>query len=49
MAQEAPVKGTLEMLGRADITTALPGRGHVLQGMQQQAADAMDRLFARQR
>jgi len=49
MAQGVPVKVASEMLGHADIITALLSHGHVLQGMQQQAADAMDRLFARQR
>jgi integrase len=47
MAQGVPVKVASEMLGHADITTTLRTYSHVLPGMQQEAADAMDRLFAR--
>ncbi len=47
MAQGVPVKVASELLGHADITTTLRTYSHVLPGMQQQAADAMDRLFAR--
>jgi integrase len=49
MSQGVPVKVASEMLGHADITTTLRTHSHVLPGMQQQAADAMDRLFARGR
>jgi len=49
MSQGVPVKVASEMLGHADITTTLRTYSHVLPGMQQQAADAMDRLFARER
>ena len=49
MAQGVPVKVASEMLGHADITTTLRTYSHVLPGMQQQAADAMDRLFAQGR
>jgi len=37
------------MLGHADIITALRTYSHVLPEMQQQSADAMDRLFAKGR
>jgi len=47
MSQGVPIKVASEMLGHADITTTLRTYSHVLPGMQQQAADAMDRLFAR--
>jgi len=47
MAQGVPVKVASEMLGHADITTTLRTYSHVLPGMQQQAAAAMDRLFLR--
>jgi integrase len=49
MAHGVPIKVASEMLGHADITTTLRTYSHVLPGMQQQAADAMDRLFAQQR
>jgi len=49
MSAGVPVKVASEMLGHADITTTLRTYSHVLPGMQQQAADAMDRLFARGR
>lgn len=45
MSQGIPVKIASEMLGHADISTTLRIYSHVLPGMQQQAADAMDRLF----
>jgi integrase len=45
MSQGVPIKVASEMLGHADITTTLRTYSHVLPGMQQQAADAMDRLF----
>jgi integrase len=47
MAEGVPIKVASEMLGHADITTTLRTYSHVLPGMQQQAADAMDRLFAK--
>jgi len=46
MAEGVNVKVASEMLGHADVTTTLRTYSHVLPGMQQQAADAMDRLFA---
>jgi len=49
MSQGVPIKVASEMLGHADITTTLRTYSHVLPGMQQQAADAMDRVFARGR
>ena len=45
MVQGVPTKVASEMLGHADITTTLRTYSHVLPGMQQQAADVMDRLF----
>ncbi len=49
MSQGVPIKVASEMLGHADISTTLRIYSHVLPGMQQQAADAMDRVFARAR
>jgi integrase len=49
MAEGVPVKVVSEMLGHADVTVTLKVYSHVLPGMQQQAADAMDRLFAQRR
>ena len=49
MSQGVPVKVASEMLGHADVTTTLRVYSHVLPGMQQAAADTMDRLFAQQR
>lgn len=45
MAEGVPVKVASEMLGHADITVTLKVYSHVLPGMQEAAADAMDRLF----
>ena len=46
MAQGVPVKIVSEMLGHADVSITLRTYSHVMPGMQQQAVDAMDRLFA---
>lgn len=46
MSQSVPVKIVSEMLGHADVGITLRTYSHVMPGMQQQAADAMDRLFA---
>jgi len=46
MAEGVNIKVASEMLGHADITTTLRIYSHVLPSMQEQAADAMDRLFA---
>lgn len=45
MAEGVPIKVASEMLGHADIGITLRAYSHVLPGMQQQAAEAMDRLF----
>lgn len=47
MSQGVPIKVASEMLGHADIATTLRTYSHVLPGMQEQAAEAMDRVFAR--
>lgn len=47
MSQGVPIKVASEMLGHADISTTLRIYSHVLPGMQEQAAEAMDRVFAR--
>lgn len=47
MAEGVPVKVASELLGHADVTTTLRIYSHVLPSMQEAAADAMDRLFAR--
>ena len=47
MSQGMPIKVASEMLGHADISTTLRIYSHVLPGMQEQAAEAMDRVFAR--
>lgn len=47
MAEGVPVKVASELLGHADISTTLRIYSHVLPSMQDAAADAMDRLFAR--
>jgi len=49
MAEGVPVKVASEMLGHADVTTTLRIYSHVLPGMQQAAADTMDRVFAQRR
>ena len=49
MAEGVPVKVASEMLGHADVTTTLRIYSHVLPGMGEAAADAMDRVFAQQR
>lgn len=46
MSQGVPIKIVSEMLGHADVGITLRTYSHVLPGMQQQAADAMDKLFA---
>jgi len=46
MAEGVPVKVASEMLGHADVTTTLRIYSHVLPGMGEAAADAMDRVFA---
>jgi len=48
LAEGLNVKVVSEMLGHADIVTTLRTYSHVLPGMGQAAADAMDRLFARE-
>ena len=45
MAQGVPIKVASEMMGHADIGITLRTHSHVLPGMQQQATEAMDRLF----
>ena len=40
-----PVKVASEMLGHSDVTTTLRIYAHVIEGAQEQAASAMDRLF----
>ena len=45
MTQGVPIKVASEMLGHADIGITLRTYSHVLPGMQQQATEAMDRLF----
>jgi integrase len=45
MSQGVPVKVASEMLGHSDITTTLRIYSHVLPTMQDEAANAMDRLF----
>lgn len=46
MSQSVPIKIVSEMLGHADVGITLRTYSHVLPGMQQQAADAMEKLFA---
>lgn len=46
MAEGVPVKVASELLGHADIATTLRIYSHVLPSMQEEAASAMDRLFA---
>ncbi len=46
MSLGVPVKTVSETLGHADIGITLRTYSHVLPSMQQQAADAMDELFA---
>ena len=46
MSQGVPIKIVSEMLGHADVGITLPTYSHVLPGMQHQAADAMEKLFA---
>ncbi|MCH8066123.1 MAG: tyrosine-type recombinase/integrase [Chloroflexi bacterium] len=46
MSQGVPIKIVSEMLGHADVGITLRTYSHVLPGMQQQAADAMEKLFA---
>ena len=45
LAEGVPVKVTSEMLGHSDVTTTLRIYAHVIEGAQEQAASAMDRLF----
>ena len=45
MSQGVPIKVASEMLGHADVSITLRTYSHVLPGMQQQATEAMDRLF----
>jgi integrase len=49
LAEGLNVKVVSEMLGHADVVTTLRTYSHVLPGMGQAAADAMDSLFARRR
>lgn len=46
LAEGVNVNVASEMLGHADVGITLRTYSHVLPGMQQQAADAMDKLFA---
>jgi integrase len=46
MSAGVPVKVASEMLGHSDIATTLRVYSHVLEPMQDAAADAMDPLFA---
>jgi integrase len=46
LAEGVNVKVASEMLGHSDVSTTLRVYQHVLPGMQQQAADAMDKLLA---
>jgi integrase len=45
LAEGVPVKVASEMLGHSDVTTTLRIYAHVLEGAQEQAASAMDRLL----
>jgi integrase len=45
LAEGVPVKVASEMLGHSDVTTTLRIYAHVIEGAQEQAASAMDRLF----
>ena len=45
LAEGVPVKVASEMLGHSDVTTTLRIYAHVIEGAQEQAAIAMDRLF----
>jgi integrase len=47
MAEGVPVKVASEMLGHSDIATTLRVYSHVLEPMQDAAADAMEMLGAR--
>lgn len=46
MSADVPAKVASEMLGHSDITTTLRVYSHVLEPMQDAAADAMDQIFA---
>lgn len=48
LAQGVNVKVIAEMLGHADVTVTLRVYAHLMPSAQQEAADAMDRLFAAQ-
>jgi integrase len=48
MASGVPVKVASEMLGHADISTTLRTYSHVLEPMQDAAADAMDKMFGKE-
>ncbi|HXH20539.1 MAG TPA: site-specific integrase [Dehalococcoidia bacterium] len=45
LAEGVPVKVVSEMLGHSDVATTLRIYAHVLEGAQEQAASAMDRLL----
>jgi integrase len=45
LAEGVPVKVASELLGHSDIKTTLRIYAHVIEGAQEQAATAMDRLF----
>ncbi|HLF07940.1 MAG TPA: site-specific integrase [Dehalococcoidia bacterium] len=45
LAEGVPVKVASEMLGHSDVATTLRIYAHVIEGAQEQAASAMDRLF----
>lgn len=45
LAEGTPVRLVSEMLGHSDVKTTLSIYAHVIPGMQEQAASAMDRLF----
>jgi site-specific recombinase XerD len=45
IAEGTPVKVVSEILGHSDVTSTLRIYAHVIEGAQEQAANAMDRLF----
>lgn len=45
LAEGTPVKVVSELLGHSDVKTTLSIYAHVIEGAQEQAASAMDRLF----
>jgi integrase len=47
LAEGVPVKVASELLGHSDVQTTLRIYAHVIEGTQEEAASAMDRLFHR--